>query len=65
MKPVPCPEPLEPATLIAPGERLSDILAALAARMSEAQRHAFLAKMAELDRQRFALSPFSATLGSA
>jgi hypothetical protein len=65
LKPVPCPERLEPAPPISPGERLSDILAALTSRMSEAQRHAFLAKMAELDRQRFELSPFSATLGSA
>ena len=65
MKPVPCPDRLEPTPLIAPGERLADILAALTARMSDVQRHAFQAKMVDLDRQRHALSPFSVTLGSA
>ena len=51
--------------MFAPGERLADIIAALTARMSDVQRHAFLAKMSDLDRQHHALSPFSVTLGSA
>ncbi len=65
MKSFPRPERLEPTQLIAPGERLADIIAALTARMSEAQRHAFQAKMSDLDRQGHTLSPFSMTLGSA
>ena len=65
MKPAPCPARHETAPLIAPGERLSEILAALTFRMTDAQRHAFQAKMAELDRQRLDLSAFSVTLGSA
>ena len=65
MKPVPCPDRREPVPPIAPGERLADIIAALAARMSVAQRQAFLAKMSDLDRERAVLSPLSITLGSA
>ena len=65
MKPAPCPEHREAAPRIAPGERLTEILAALTLRMSDAQHHAFQAKMAELDRQRLELSALSVTLGSA
>ena len=64
MPPAPCvPFEDEPAPLIAPGATLADILAGLAARMDAAQRHAFLSKMASLDRQ--CTDALTVTLGSA
>ena len=58
------PAPRAEPPLIEPGSRLSDILAALATRMTPEQRGAFFAQMAALDRGE-GLSAATVTLGRA